>query len=265
MRQILNVNASIMSKHIKNESVAVAVTSPPYNLGIENESHLADYEFDRRTWPDYIQLAEFTSRELHKVMMPGGRVWVNIQPAAPWNVDDPKSRRRISLDRIWHNALQTWFEYRDTIVWVQDSFDGACAWGSWARPSAPNLRGGHELILCYYKPHPDTDGWRRPTPDRWKGWTDEREGLGGDLVDMYRNVWQVKPARSDYKATFPLEIPARCIRLSAWPDETVLDPFVGTGTTLVAAEQIAAQWGVGRTTIGVEKSEEMAKVAKEAE
>jgi DNA modification methylase len=264
MRIVHNCDASQLNKHVPNQSVACVVTSPPYNLNIENKPGLAEYEFDKQTWGAYDRMARDVSKRIYDVLVPGGRAWINVQPAVPYNVLNPKDKRRVNLSDLWGNALgAAGLRYRDTVVWIQDSFDGGCAWGSWGKPSAPNMRGGHEFILCVYKEHPDTDGWRRPIPPKWKGCKDDREGLGGDIVDLYRNVWKVNPARSEYKATFPLEIPARCIRLSAWPDETVLDPFVGTGTTLEAAEQLAQQWGASRKSIGIEKSKSMAKLAQE--
>lgn len=258
-RLVLNGDATRLP--LRDEMVATVVTSPPYNVGIVNESGLAEYSDDLLAWEDYEDLATLSAVEMDRVLEPGGRVWINIQAVVP---KTPGSKERVNLAQIWEFALEAaGLQYRDTIAWVQDSHDGGCAWGSWAMPSAPNLRGGHELILLYYKPHPSTpDGWRRPTPARWKGWRDA-SSLGGDLPDLYRNVWKIRPARSKYKATYPIELAARCIRLSTWPDEVVLDPFVGTGTTLLAAEALASENRVERMSIGVERSRTMCAEAKE--
>jgi DNA modification methylase len=190
-------------------------------------------------------------------LKPGGRVWCNIQATVPR--DQPKrdgknrqtTEERMNLAWIWENALRNaQFAYRDTIVWDQDRFDGGTAWGSYRKPSAPNLRGAHELILMYYKPP-----YKRETPPAFKGWEDPfgKE----DWPELTRNIWKLGTARSkDHTAIFPVELPSRCIRLSTWPGETVLDPFCGSGTTGVAALQL------GRRFVGFDVSPASLKVAE---
>jgi len=186
------------------------------------------------------------AREIARILAPGGRVFCNVQPTVPKllgrSAPDGKSTlepERVNLAGIWSSALAAaGLAYRDVIVWTQDSFDGACQWGSWLQPSAPNLRGSWEAVLLYYKPP-----WRRQPRPVFKGWKAPREDLGGDWTELVRNVWKIKPSppkkRDDpdyFPATFPIEIPARAIRLSTWPNELVVDPFAGSGTTGRAAE-----------------------------
>jgi len=169
MRVVINGSATDLP--LLDESVATVVTSPPYNVGIENKQGLAEYGHDLLPWESYVELANSTATEIERVLIPGGRAWVNIQATVPLDSSSPKQRGRMNLCHIWESALLlAGLSYRDTVVWLQDSHDGGCAWGSWGMPSSPNLRGGHEFVLVYYKPHPDTDGWKRPTPDRWKAW-----------------------------------------------------------------------------------------------
>ena len=246
---------------LPDESAALVFTSPPYNTNIVNKDELAIYTADLLPWNEYEEIAYAAAEEMHRILVDHGRVFINIQPTVPFDPSDKNDRRRMDLAGIWDDALvDAGFRYRDTIAWIQDSHDGACAWGSWARPSAPNFRGGWESIIVYYKdaeggPGGSPDGWKRETPEQWKGWTDERFGPGGDLTDCYRNVWKIQPARSKYKATFPIELPYRAIRLSTWPDDLVVDPFVGTGTTGIAAKHLL------RPFYGVDKSESMAELA----
>ena len=92
------------------------------------------------------------------------------------------------------------------------------------------------------------DGWERSAPSEFEGW---RDSVGG-WPTLCSTVWNLAPASrtpSGHPAPFPVELARRCIRLSTWPGETVLDPFAGTGTTLLAARQL------GRRAIGVEVSE----------
>lgn len=225
---------------LRDEVVACVVTSPPYNVGIPN--YPSGYK-DWAPWTVYYAKARLWAREMGRILVPGGRCWLNIQPTVPETPGIP-SGARVNLMHLWMEALtEAGLTYRDTIAWVQDSFDGACAWGSWCRPSAPNLRGSHEMILLYHK-----GPWKRtPTPALSK-WQDDREGLGGDWVDLVRNVWKINPANNAtgneaYRgkkavAAYPIELPARAIRLSTWPHELVVDPFAGRGTTGWAAEAL---------------------------
>lgn len=221
---------------IKSNSVACIVTSPPYNLEVDYPAYK-----DSLTWPEYLNMASKATREMYRVLVPGGRCWINVQPTVP-SGDALGSRE--DLLSFWMSAyMKAKFRYRDITVWIQDSHDGACAWGSWLLPSAPNQRGSHEMILCLYK-----GAWHRERPagvDR--AWRDPKDALGGRWTDLVRNVWTIPPSRNkDYPATFPLDVPARCIRLSTWPGEIVLDPFAGSGTTVTAAQQL------GRIGVGVD-------------
>lgn len=211
---------------LADNKVHCVVTSPPYNVGTDYARH-----DDNMLWSDYISLAEQSAQEMFRVVIPGGRVWVNV---APQTLDG--SHRR-DLTEAWSYFLkQAGFKFRDTVVWLQDSWDGASAWGSWRSPSAPNLRGMYENILCFYK-----GVWRRPQP----GYKDEDDEYGGKWEEMVRNVWKIRPARrQQHPAPFPLIIPYRVIRLSTVPGETVLDPFVGQGTTIVAATHLKRR-GIG--------------------
>lgn len=215
---------------IRNETVAAVVTSPPYNCDV-------DYPVydDNLSWAEYEKMAVTSCQEIIRVLKPGGRAWVVVQPAVP--TEDG----RFCVLKTWLDALLgAGLKFRDITCWVQDSFDGACAWGSWLSPSAPNQRGGWESIICVYKDH-----WKRTPPSDMRGWRDEREACDDDWTDMCRNVWKINPARNkNYPAVFPPKLAERCIRLSTWPGEIVLDPFSGTGTTQIVAERLG-RIGVG--------------------
>lgn len=213
---------------IAGESVHAVVTSPPYNVGIGYEAY-----DDTAPWPQYETLAAESAREIARVLVPGGRAWVNVMPAVP--LDDGT---RYDLSGCWHSALTAaGLRYRDTVIWVQDSHDGGCAWGSWGSPSAPNLRGGYEVILSFFKGE-----WRRQVPEQ-KGY---RDPTVSDWPSLTRNVWTIRPARrkADAPAPFPDELASRCIRLSTFPGEVVLDPFSGSGVTARCAHALG-RWGIG--------------------
>lgn len=231
---------SAASVGLPDESVAAVVTSPPYNAGIEYEGY-----DDSMSWTQYQSMAEDACAEMFRVVMPTGRVWLNVAPFVPerpTSETTPATKRRIHLAGLWERALrEAGFLLWDTVVWVSPRGAGT-AWGSWQSPTSPNLRGDHEVILVAYK-----ESWLRHPPEGFDGWRDK----GGNWQDMCRNVWQVPPARrgsnggesardgTHHPVPFPMEIARRAIRLSTWPGEMVLDPFCGSGTTLAAAKELS--------------------------
>lgn len=216
-----------------DEQFAAVVTSPPYNQAID---YLDDVD-DLVPWVDYEVMAYAAAVEIERTLVPGGRAWVNVQPTVA-ETPGQAGGARVDLAGLWSDALsQAGLTYRDVVVWVQDSHDGACAWGSWALPSAPNMRGGYEVVLVFSKGE-----WKRERPGYADPtWREPRFDLGGDLTDLYRNVWNLRPARrrDDAPAPYPIDLPARAVRLSSWPGEAILDPFAGSGTTLDACTALS--------------------------
>ena len=239
---------------LREASVHCVVTSPPYNLGVAYEGVR-----DRMPWAAYWSLVHRSCREMARVLVPGGRVWLNVMRSEPDHRQGNGGGRRkngheiarMDFARMWTEGLErAGLAYRETVVWAQDAWDGACSWGSWRMPSAPNLRGEYEVVLVYHK-----GPWKRQVPEGLAGWRDDLAGW----EDCCRNVWRIPPARSsEHPAVFPDELARRCVRLSTWPGETVLDPFCGAGTTLRAARDL------GRSAIGVELSASYVRLARQA-
>lgn len=230
-------------------SVSCVVTSPPYNVGIDYEGH-----DDVMPWDDYTMLAHATCESMRRLMHPGARSWINVVPAVPMTpipAGDHSGRGRnprVSLIDLWQRAMFAYsLDLWDLIAWTRNGGNDT-AWGSWQSPAGPNLRGNWEAIIVGY-----LEVWGRDTPAEHKGWQDQ---VGG-WTDLVSNVWKMHPASRGpgHPVPFPYELPARCIRLSTWPGETVLDPFMGSGTTLRAAKDL------GRRAIGIELSEEYCELA----
>lgn len=259
--------------------VPAVIGSPPYNVSVVG--YPSGYT-DHLSWPLYNAYAKLWAKAIHEILCPGGRAWVVVQQTVPADAGGPEAPHvagastgaaRVPLAHIWMNALSgAGLTYRDIVLWVQDSFDGGTAWGSWCSPTAPNLRGSSELILLYHK-----GPWNRPPPPEWKGLKlprgvliDEEDGKpildddgkrildpdepGGDWPDLTRNVWKINPANRGTWATasaekrrhilpalYPLDIPRRAIRLSTWPGEWVLDPWAGHCTTGFAADELGRE------------------------
>lgn len=254
---------------LPDESIPCIVTSPPYNVGIGYPG----YE-DRLPWSLYWHRVRAWASEMTRVLEPGGRLWVVVAPTVPLVPGKPGGER-VALGAAWTTALMgARLRYRDEITWRQQP-DGACAWGSFRQPSAPNVRGRHEVILCFYKPpykrEPPSLAFRRTgqrdaytDPDFWPPkdphWRDPdnltEDGkrpsydpeihdveLGGPWTELVTNVWDLKQTtgKDRYPGSYPVELAARCIRLSTWPNEVVLDPFAGGGTTGEAARGLREQ------------------------
>ena len=215
-------------------SVHLMVTSPPYNVG-------KDYD-DDLTLDEYRDFLRRVMREVYRALVPGGRVCFNLanlgrRPYLPLH-------RYIIADLESLGLLM-----RGEIIWDKAaSSAGSTAWGSWQSPANPTLRDVHEYILVFSK-----DTYRRP-PIAGRQPTISRD----DFLTLTRSVWQF-PAESarriGHPAPFPVELPRRCIELYTYADEVVLDPFMGSGTTAVAALQ------TGRRFVGYEISDEYREIA----
>lgn len=228
---------------------ACSVTSPPYNAGIDYEDH-----DDVMPWPEYRTLADAACRLIRRTLIPdGGRAWVNVTPVVPFSpipAGDHSGRGmnpRVSLLGIWTDALiAAGLGIWDYVAWPIPRGPG-CSWGSWQSPAGPNMRGEWETVIAAHK-----GTWARTTPDAWKGWKD----TVADWMPLTSNVWRMQPAQRDgHPAPFPEDLAARAIRLSTWPGEVVLDPFMGSGSTLTAARSL------GRKAIGIELSERYCEIA----
>jgi site-specific DNA-methyltransferase (adenine-specific) len=236
-RQVTLYCADVREVDLRGVAAAV-VTSPPYNVGL----HYVGCS-DRLEWPEYWQLARATADVIAGALVPGGRAWLNTAVSVPEADQASPGKARVMLAHRWASALEAaGLALVDQVAWCSARGAGT-AWGSWASPAAPNLRGDYESITVAYR-----DGWERTPPDGMERW---RDGLGG-WPGLCSTVWTIAPssrAPGGHPAPFPVELARRCIRLSTWPGEVVLDPFAGTGTTLVAARQL------GRRAIGIEASE----------
>lgn len=235
---------------VEDGSAACVVFSPPYNVGLEYDEH-----DDVMPWHLYKSMASVVSRCAFDALMPeGGRCWVNVTPVvpeAPIEAGDHSGRGvnpRVSLLNIWDNALLSkGFGIWDYVAWPTPRGPG-CAWGSWQSPSGPNLRGEWETIIAAHR-----GPWAREHPPAFKGWQD----TVGRWIDLTSNVWRMQPEqrRAGHPAPFPDDLPSRCIRLSSFPGELVVDPFAGSGTTLLAARAL------GRRAVGIEVSERYCEIA----
>lgn len=233
--------------------VSATVFSPPYNVEIDYADHV-----DAMPWPEYEAMARAVLDGVASAQ-PHGRTWVNITPVVPSEAipagdhSGRSSNARRSLLGIWTAALEdSGHGIWDYVAWATPGRGPGCAWGSWESPSGPNMRGEWETVIVAHS----GPTWQRDTPDEWRK---TKDTVGG-WIDLTSNVWRIQPEgrgakTGNHPAPFPVELASRCIRLSTWPGEIVLDPFMGSGSTLIAARDL------GRRAIGIEVSEAYCEIA----
>lgn len=197
---------------LPDNSVALMVTSPPYNVG-------KDYDLDM-SLEEYLGFLKGILRETYRVLLPGGRVAFNVanlgrKPYIPLNA------------HISAIAQEVGFLMRGEIIWVKGKgASGSCAWGSWMSATNPTLRDVHEYILVFSKK-------RFGRPDKGQSTVTRDEFMAGTT-----SVWYIPPEsarRVGHPAPFPVALVERLIQLYTFEGDVVLDPFMGSGSTAVAA------------------------------
>lgn len=200
---------------IPSNSVALAFTSPPYNVG-------KDYD-DNMSLESYLNLIANVGKEVYRVLKPGGRYVINIanlgrKPYIPLH----SFFYPIHIDIGWLPMGE--------IIWQKGKgASGNCAWGSWKSAKAPRLRDLHEYLLIFAKAE-----FSRPD----KG---ESDITSEEFMESTLSIWQVPPVSAKkigHPAPFPVELASRVIKLYSYVNDVVLDPFVGSGTTCIAAKSL---------------------------
>jgi len=222
-------------QQLPDNSVHLMVTSPPYNVGKEydNDFTLGEYlRFLKRVW-----------EEVHRVLIPGGRACINIanlgrKPYIPLHAF------------IMKDMLDLEFLMRGEIIWNKaSSASSSTAWGSWLSAINPTLRDIHEYILIFSK-----SSFRRENINKRNN-TISTE----NFLEFTKSIWTF-PAQSARKighpAPFPIELPYRLIQLYTFEEDIILDPFIGSGQTAIAAIR------TNRHYIGYDINEEYVKLAK---
>ena len=206
--------------------VALVVTSPPYFVGKEYElGSSADYS-------DHLRLLEGVFAECVRVLEPGGRIAVNVANLGR------KPYRSLSSD-VTQILVRLGLLLRGEIIWHKGrSAQNSCAWGSFRRASNPTLRDTTERVIVASKGRFDR---ARDRKRRMLDGLPSRSTLSTDeFIESTLDLWTIPPEfahRVGHPAPFPPELPRRLINLYSYEGDLVLDPFMGSGTTLVAAQQ----------------------------
>lgn len=242
IHRLINGDARNLS-FLNDESIHLVITSPPYwNLKRYNENpnqigHIDDYEV-------FLKELKKVWQDVYRVLVPGGRLVCVVG-------DVCVSRRRFGRHLVFplHSDIcvmcrKVGFDNLNPIIWhkiANASFEVPNGSNFLGKPYEPNaiIKNDIEFILMQRKP----GGYRNPTEEQRKLSKIDKK----DFDNWFQQIWNIPGASTRYHpAPFPLELASRLIRMFSFYGDTVLDPFCGAGTTMIAALRC------NRNSIGIE-------------
>jgi len=228
----------LLTEEIPNESVDLIVTSPPYNVGIKYNSY-----DDKITYKKYLEFSHKWLSRCFKWLKNDGRLCLNVL------LNKNKENRQSMGADFTTIAKKIGYKYHSTIIWNKRNVSQNTAWGSWLSASAPYIISPVELILVLYK-----NNWKKNSGSRKNDITKQ------EFINWTYGVWsfngQSKRGAWNHPAPFPVELPKRCIKLFSFVGDVVLDPFMGSGTTMIASILH------NRKGIGIEIDSKYCEIAK---
>lgn len=224
-----------LMKQIPKNTVHLAITSPPYNLGINYDKHN-----DKMSYGEYLNWMKKVWIETKRVLAPGGRFALNIAPTSI------KNFRPVHHD-FTNQLREIGMIFRTEIIWYKQTMRRRTAWGSWKSPSDPHIVPSWEYVLVFSK-------------NNWKliGNPKDSDITSEEFMRFSDGFWYIPPEinRRGHPAPFPENLIYRLIKFYTYKGNVVLDMFGGTGTVAVVA------YKTGRQYIHIDISEEYCNVAK---
>jgi len=237
---------------VADDSVALVVTSPPYFVGKEYEEAVGQGHIPA-DYVDFLAMLEEVFAECARKLEPGGRIAVNVANLGR------RPYRSLSADVTAILQDRLGLLLRGEVIWKKaPSAGGSCAWGSFQRPGNPVLRDVTERVVIASKGRFDR---ARPAAERAaQGLPSEGTSFVDEFMEATTDVWEIPPesaTRVGHPAPFPVELPQRLIDLYTYRHDLVLDPFVGAGTTAVAAVR------TGRHYVGFDTDPDYIELAEQ--
>jgi site-specific DNA-methyltransferase (adenine-specific) len=219
---------------VRDNSVALVVTSPPYFAGKQYEEEL-EREGVPASYLEYLDMLRAVFAECARKLEPGGRIAVNVANLGR------KPYRSLSADVIHILQDDLKLLLRGEVIWRKgEGAAGNCAWGSFRNAANPVVRDITERVVIASKGRFDRAKGR---PERERSGLPSESTIDADeFMAATLDVWDIPPEsarRVSHPAPFPVELPERLIRLYTYTGDLVLDPFMGSGSTLVAAARLA--------------------------
>lgn len=227
----------LFTKAVKNKSIDLIVTSPPYNVDIKYNSHM-----DALSYKDYLSFTKDWLDRCFNLLKDDGRLCLNIP------LDKNKGGQQSVCADITTIAKQVGYKYHSTIIWNEQNISRRTAWGSWLSAAAPYVIAPVEVIVILYK-----NSWKKASGSRIS------DIEKSEFMEWTNGVWTFSgesKKRVGHPAPYPVELPKRCIKLFSFVGDTVLDPFLGSGSTLIACLQ------TDRKGIGIDIDKEYCELAQ---
>lgn len=224
---------------LKKNSIDLIVTSPPYNVDIRYNSF-----DDKIPYSVYLKFTQKWLRKAFKVLKDDGRFCLNIP------LDKSKGGQQSVYADFVTIAKKIGFKYHSTIVWNEQNISRRTAWGSWLSASAPYVIAPVEMIVVLYK-----KVWKKLIIRGKKS-----DITRDEFIEWTNGVWTFvgeSKKKIKHPSPFPIELPRRCIKLFSFVGDTVLDPFLGSGSTLIACAL------TNRKGIGVEIDKKYCVLSKQ--
>lgn len=243
---------TMTDNQVADRSVALVVTSPPYFTGKEYETDMAAGHVPS-SYVEYLEMLHDVLSVCLTKLEPGGRIAINVANLGR------KPYRSLSADVISILQDDLGMLLRGEIIWQKArGAGGSCAWGSYRSPQNPVLRDVTERVIVASKGRFDRAVRRAQRQER--GLPHEATIDTDDFLESTIDVWEMPPAsatRVGHPAPFPVDLPRRLIELYTYRGDLVLDPFMGSGSTAVAAVES------GRHYVGFDTEETYVELARQ--